>query len=181
MHMKLLVTVTLLAAAAAWGQKFDLSTGKLELYSAERGYGFEEGATLKAGAGSTTCEKPPFYFSMRVPQEGNYRVTVTLGDREAATVTTIKAELRRLMVEKVETRPGEFVKRTFLVNTRTPEIAGGGEVRLKDREKTSMPNIWRRNLYPGFLWPRFWTLFVYALVKTGLWSLSLANSRHGWH
>ena len=97
MHMKLLVTVTLLAAAVAWGQKFDLSTGKLELYSAERGYGFEEGATLKAGAGSTTCEKPPFYFSMRVPQEGNYRVTVTLGDREAATVTTIKAELRRLM------------------------------------------------------------------------------------
>ena len=142
MHMKLLVTVTLLAAAAAWGQKFDLSTGKLELYSAERGYGFEEGATLKAGAGSTTCEKPPFYFSMRVPQEGNYRVTVTLGDREAATVTTIKAELRRLMVEKVETRPGEFVKRTFLVNTRTPGIAGGGEVRLKDREKTSEVWAW---------------------------------------
>jgi lysophospholipase L1-like esterase len=140
--MKLLVTVTLLAAAAAWGQKFDLSTGKLELYSAERGYGFEEGATLKAGAGSSTCEKPPFYFSMRVPQEGNYRVTVTLGDREAATVTTIKAELRRLMVEKVETRPGEFVKRTFLVNTRTPEIAGGGEVRLKDREKTSEVWAW---------------------------------------
>ena len=125
MHMKLLVTVTLLAAAVAWGQKFDLSTGKLELYSAERGYGFEEGATLKAGAGSATCEKPPFYFSMRVPEEGNYRVIVTLGDREAATVTTIKAELRRLMVEKVETRPGEFVQRTFLVNTRTPGIARG--------------------------------------------------------
>ena len=54
--------------------------------------------------------------------EGNYRVTVTLGDRKAATVTTIKAELRRLMVEKVETKAGEFVKRTFLVNTRTPQI-----------------------------------------------------------
>src|ERR1039458_8705965 len=118
MHMKLLVTVTLLAAAAAWGQKFDLSTGKLELYSADRGYGFEEGATLKAGAGSTTCEKPPFYFSMRVPQEGNYRVTVTLGDREAEPVTTIKAELRRLMVERVRLAPGKFENQSFIVNVR---------------------------------------------------------------
>ena len=50
--MKLLFTITLLASAAAWGQKFDLSTGKGELYTAERGYGFEEGATLTPGAGS---------------------------------------------------------------------------------------------------------------------------------
>ena len=55
-------------------------------------------------------------------------------------MTTIKSELRRLMVEKVETKAGEVVKRTFLVNTRTPKMAGGGEVRLKDREKTS--EIW---------------------------------------
>jgi lysophospholipase L1-like esterase len=45
-------------------------------------------------------------------------------------------------VEKVETRPGEFVKRTFLVNTRTPKIPGGAEVRLKDREKTSEVWAW---------------------------------------
>jgi lysophospholipase L1-like esterase len=135
-----LFTITLLLSSGAFAQKFDLSTGKSELYSPERGYGFEAGATLKPGVGAITCEKPPFYFSARVPEEGNYRVTVTLGDREAATVTTIKAELRRLMVEKVETRPGEFVKRTFLVNTRTPAIQGGAEVRLKDREKTS--EIW---------------------------------------
>jgi lysophospholipase L1-like esterase len=140
--MKLLFTIALLATAAAWGQKFDLSAGKAELYSAERGYGFEESATLKPGAGSTTCEKPPFYWSARVPEEGNYRVTVTLGDREAATATTIKAELRRLMVEKVETKPGEFVKRTFQVNTRTPKIPGGADVRLKDREKTSEAWAW---------------------------------------
>jgi lysophospholipase L1-like esterase len=140
--MRPLFTITLLASAAAWGQKFDLSTGKGELYAVERGYGFEEGATLKPGAGSITCENPPFYFSARVPEPGNYRVTVTLGDREVATVTTIKAELRRLMVEKVETKPGEFAKRTFLVNTRTPKIPGGAEVRLKDREKTSEVWAW---------------------------------------
>src|SRR5947209_8205900 len=119
MYMKLPLTL-ILVLSAAHAQHFDLSAGKSDHYSPERGYGFEEGATIKPGAGSTTAEEPPFYFSVRVPAEGNYRVTVTLGDRDAATITTIKAELRRLMVEKVETKPGEFVKRTFLVNTRTP-------------------------------------------------------------
>jgi hypothetical protein len=79
-----------------------------------------------------------------VPKEGNYRVTVKLGDRESAAVTTIKAELRRLMVEKVETKKGEFVIRTFLVNTRTPKFEGG-EVRLKDREKTTEAVAWHRD------------------------------------
>ena len=101
--MRLLFTITLLASAAAWGQKFDLSTGKGELYSAERGYGFEEGATLQPGAGSITCEKPPFYFSARVPAEGNYRVTVTLGDADGESLTTVRAESRRLMLEHVAT------------------------------------------------------------------------------
>ena len=138
--MKQSILFTVLLSASLWGQKFDFSSGKGELYTPERGSGFEEGAVLKPGAGSITAERPPFYFSAHVPEEGNYRVTVTLGDREAATITTVKAELRRLMIEKVETRPGEFVKRTFLVNTRTPAIPGGDTVRLKDREKTS--EIW---------------------------------------
>jgi lysophospholipase L1-like esterase len=117
LQIKRFVTMSLLASAFAWGQKFEA--------------GFEGGAALK----------PPFYFSVRIPEEGNYRVTVTLGEREAASVTTIKAELRRLMVEKVETRPGEFLRRTFIVNTRTPQFPGG-EVRLKDREKTSETWAW---------------------------------------
>jgi lysophospholipase L1-like esterase len=140
--MRYLVTLALLMPASAWGQKFDLGSGKAEPYTDARGYGFEEGARLKPGAGSVTCEQPPFYFSAKVPGEGNYRVTVTLGDRESATVTTVKAELRRLMVEKVETKAGEFVKRTFLVNTRTPRIDSNTEVRLKDREKTSEVWAW---------------------------------------
>ncbi|MCU1233406.1 MAG: lipolytic enzyme family [Candidatus Solibacter sp.] len=140
--MKYLITMTMLASASAWGQRFDLSSGKTEPYTAERGYGFEDGAKLTPGAGSVTCEKPPFYFSAKVPGEGNYRVTVTLGDRESATVTTVKAELRRLMIEKIQTKPGEFVKRTFIVNTRTPRIDATTEVRLKDREKTSEAWAW---------------------------------------
>ena len=69
--------------------------------------------------------------------EGSYRVTVTLGDSQGDSVTTVKAELRRLMVEKVETARGKFVSRTFTVNVRTPKIAGDGEVKLKERERTT--------------------------------------------
>ncbi len=70
---------------------------------------------------------------MAVP-EGNYNVTVTLGDAQEETTTTIKAELRRLMLERVQTARGKFVARTFTVNVRTAQIAGDGEVKLKDRD-----------------------------------------------
>jgi lysophospholipase L1-like esterase len=49
----------------------------------------------------------------------------------------VKAELRRLMLEKIHTTPGKTVTRSFIVNLRTPQIAGGGEVHLKPREKTN--------------------------------------------
>ena len=114
-----------------------------DVYQREKGFGFEPGAsvscfdrTSKNLSRSNFCTSDqPFYFSVRVP-EGNYRVTVTFGDSQAATVTTVKAELRRLMLEKVLTKKGEFVKKSFVVNVRTPPITGGGEVKLKDREKT---------------------------------------------
>ncbi len=112
---------------------FDLTAiSPAAAYSDSAGFGYE-----KPAAG-----EPPYYFSVRVPEEGNYRVTFKLGSKDAAATTTIKAELRRLMVEKVETKAGEFVTRTFIVNVRRPQIAGGGEVRLKDREKTSEAWAW---------------------------------------
>jgi lysophospholipase L1-like esterase len=90
-------------------------------YTAARGYGFEP------GNGSS-------YFSVDLP-EGNYRVTVTLGDDKPSTAT-IKAELRRLMLENVVTGAGDTVTRSFIVNLRTPVIAPvagipAGEVALK--------------------------------------------------
>ena len=100
-------------------------------YSEETGYGFEDAATA-----------PPFFFSVRVPEEGNYRVTVTLGDAAADSVTTIKAEIRRLMLERVRVPAGKTETRSFLVNVRTPKIPGGGEVRLKDREKGNEARAW---------------------------------------
>jgi lysophospholipase L1-like esterase len=76
----------------------------------------------------------PATVSVALP-EGNYRVTVTLGDDLQATSTTVKSENRRLMLEDVETAPGEFVTRTFLVNIHTPQIAPDRRVRLKPRER----------------------------------------------
>jgi lysophospholipase L1-like esterase len=112
--------------------RFDLRTIPIDqVYTAERGYGWEPGSAYG---------RSPFYFSVKVPEEGNYRVTVTLGDAKAPSVTTVKAELRRLMLEHVELPAGKFEKRTFIVNTRTPQISTGGEVKLKPRETTS--EIW---------------------------------------
>jgi hypothetical protein len=79
------------------------------IYSDATGFGFEPGVSITAvdrgGDDPVTRDfctaKEPFFFSVAVPQEGNYRVTVTLGDRQAESVTTIKAELRRLMVQEV--------------------------------------------------------------------------------
>lgn len=89
-------------------------------FTAARGYGFEPGATLTATPTAITSTEP-FYFSAAVPTEGNYLVTVTF---PPGTDATVKAELRRLVIEHVVVPAGKpAVTRTFLVNTRTPTIA----------------------------------------------------------
>jgi len=124
---------TILTAAAQTTPpplRFDL-TGPHTLYSDVAGYGFDEIAA-----------QPPYYFSIKVPEEGNYKVTVTLGDPDADSVTTVKAELRRLMLERVRVPAGHTATRSFVVNVRTPKIAGDGEVHLKDRERSSEARAW---------------------------------------
>ncbi len=122
----------LLVPVLAFAQHFDLTTiAPGTPYSASRGYGYETAAT-----------RPPFFFSVRVPEEGNYKVTVTFGNASSGTVTTVRAELRRLMVEEVRTEPGKSATRSFIVNVRRPQIPGGGEVRLKPRETESEAWAW---------------------------------------
>jgi len=143
--------------------KFDFGPGKVApgytqvladtVYSKELGYGFEPGAKVtcldrggKNALRSDFCtSNQPFYFSVTLP-EGNYDVTVTLGDAQEETTTTVMAELRRLMLERVQTARGKFVTRRFTVNVRTPQIAGDGEVKLKDREKTNEWWAWDEKL-----------------------------------
>ncbi|MEO8563055.1 MAG: GDSL-type esterase/lipase family protein [bacterium] len=99
-------------------------------YSAERGYGFR---TPLVGATTTCSSDQPFLFDVALP-EGNYDVTLVLGDSARDGETTVKAESRRLMLERVRTGSGKAVTRTFTVNVRTPAIAGGDSVRRKPRE-----------------------------------------------
>ena len=89
-------------------------------------------AVLHAAAGSA-AEIRSQRFEKKLP-EGNYDVTVRFGSPGRSTVNWVKAESRRLMLDKVSTAPGEFVTRTFTVNIRTPEISGGRYVSLKKRE-----------------------------------------------
>jgi lysophospholipase L1-like esterase len=110
-------------------------------YSKATGYGFEPG-TLPVAVGSDALgANKPFYFSVAEP-EGNYKVTVTFGSAAAASDNTVKAELRRLMLEKIHTDPGQSVTKSFIVNVRIPQFPGG-QVRLKaPRETTQEARAW---------------------------------------
>jgi len=143
----LLVLATSLKCIARehWKFAFDERSGFTRVavsdqYSDERGFGFEPGASLsivkgRSSDGSVLEATAPFYFSAQVP-EGNYRVTVRFGGGSKASQTTVKAELRRLMVEHVLTDAGQTVERTFIVNVRRSQIRprdaiGAGSVKLK--------------------------------------------------
>lgn len=84
-------------------------------------------------------------FFLSVPaKDGNYRVTVTLGGSSAA-VTTVRAEARRLMLAPVATKAGKTTTSSFVVNVRTPSIAGQSKedgsaavVKRKPRELNSL-------------------------------------------
>lgn len=136
--------------------KFDFGSGKVAKgyvavlpttqYTNEVGYGFTKDAQVTAvdrgpsgreGKNALTNDyctsEKPFYFTVDVP-EGNYDVTVTLGDKAGESATMVRAESRRLMADLITTKAGQFETRTFTVNVRTPQIDGQQRVRLKPRE-----------------------------------------------
>lgn len=126
--------------SAAHRLEFDLQAEPN--YTREPGHGFEPGAPRNAAG-------QPSFFSVDLP-EGNYRVTATLGGAEASD-TTIKAELRRLMLDGVKLPAGRTETRSFIVNVRTPDIAAApgieaGRVQLKEREIASEAWAWDRRL-----------------------------------
>jgi len=161
----LAVLVLVMGASAGQAQtekmifKFAFAPGKVApgyiqvlpttVYTKELGYGFDLGSKVTAvdrggddalHSGFCTSEQP-FFFSVAVP-EGNYDVTVTLGDPKGESITTVKAESRRLMLERVLTPPGKFETRTFTVNVRNSKVPpppqnapGGSEVVLNSREQ----------------------------------------------
>ncbi|WP_232793769.1 hypothetical protein [Siphonobacter sp. SORGH_AS_0500] len=108
-------------------------------YTSERGYGFLPGSSVQGFYAvrylrDYITSSQPFFFSVNLP-EGNYDVKVLLGDEKDASYTTIKVENRRLMLEKVETKPRKLVWKEFTVNLKSARISDQDSVRLKPREK----------------------------------------------
>ncbi|MHB8652492.1 MAG: rhamnogalacturonan acetylesterase [Terriglobia bacterium] len=157
------------AASATPAFKFDFGSRKPprghtsiladSVYTERGGYGFDLASSVecfnrggKKALGSGYCSSDHvFFFSVAVP-EGNYNVTVTLGNATSESVTTVKAEARRLMLDEIHTAPGKFATYSFTVNVRYPEINSGGQVRLKPRELNNLD--WDHKLTLEFIGTR---------------------------
>ncbi len=113
-----------------------------DVYNKEKGYGFDFTNTLKLANPKEGIGAQPFFLSVAVP-DGNWLVTMTLGNKRRAASTTVRAESRRLFVENVVTKKGEFKEVSFVVNKRNTTIydAEGkavDRVRIKKREETKL-------------------------------------------
>ncbi len=92
-------------------------------YSAARGYGFASTAYLVSvdRGGPDTLHRhfitssKQFLFNVDVPN-GNYNVTVILGDNAATSADTVKAQCGRVVLNKLTTVSGQFSSQTFTVN-----------------------------------------------------------------
>ena len=148
--------LTLFAGYACVAQplKFDFGSGRAasgftpvassKVYSDDTGFGFEKGAivndvnrqTKDALSDAFVTGSKPFYFSVKVP-EGNYNVKITLGDKQGTSDAVIRAECRRMMVNRVQTKKGEIKTVEFTLHIRDSIIRNGDKVtrvRLKPRE-----------------------------------------------
>jgi lysophospholipase L1-like esterase len=161
-HPAALLFLLISGMAHSASMKFDFGTAKATpgaigitpdmIFTPQKGYGFDLGFTPKAGEGGDFITgEGGFYFSVQLP-EGNYDVSVLLGDPGGTSDTTIKSESRRLMVENLTTAEGQQVTRKFTVNIRQPDIKGGSRVGLKEREKDYLH--WDSKLTLEFNGPR---------------------------
>ena len=142
----ILICLTLIASSKTKSTdlKFDFGSGKAKKgwtqitatsnYSAEKGFGLIASGPMEDGKGGTyLSSKKPFYFVVHIP-EGHYRLILTLGGSPEGSSTTVKAESRRLMLENVKTASGKKVKKTIVVDVRTPKINDQEQIKLKERE-----------------------------------------------
>jgi lysophospholipase L1-like esterase len=119
--------------------------GANDAFNYQRDYGFTGVAPIQAvdrggkdllRADYCISEKP-FYFSVKLP-EGNYDVTLILGDKNDTSLTTVRAESRRLMAENIHTDKGQFQTVQITVHIRDSIIRNASgdsltKVKLKSR------------------------------------------------
>lgn len=142
-------------AKAQKSYKFDFGNGRVKKgytavtpeskFANEKGYGFTKESELVAvdRAGKSVNDDyitsaKPFYFSVNLP-DGNYDVKIILGDKKGTSATTVRAECRRLFLENIKTKKGQFVTEIFTVNVRDSLIRDEKNnivkaVKLKPRE-----------------------------------------------
>ena len=137
---------------AAENYKFDFGEGPVAAgytqvkantkYSDSQGYGFESGTVSSVDRlwddDLTTdflTAKGDMVFSVALPQ-GNYEVTFILGDGENESETTVWAENRKLMLDRVTLAGGVFSRQTVsLRRMETRSMDGSVTMSIKDREK----------------------------------------------
>lgn len=111
-------------------------------YSDSQGYGFESDSIFSVDRlwddNLTTdflTAKGDMVFSVKLPQ-GNYEVTFILGDGENESETTVWAENRKLMLDRVTLAGGVFSRQTVsLRRMETKSMDGSVTMSIKDREK----------------------------------------------
>ena len=139
-------------AEAAENYKFDFGEGPVAAgytqvkantkYSDSQGYGFESGTVSSVDRlwddDLTTdflTAKGDMVFSVALPQ-GNYEVTFILGDGENESETTVWAENRKLMLDRITLAGGVFSRQTVsLRRMETRSMDGSVTMSIKDREK----------------------------------------------
>ncbi len=139
-------------AEAAENYKFDFGEGPVAAgytqvkantkYSDSQGFGFESGTVSSVDRlwddDLTTdflTAKGDMVFSVALPQ-GNYEVTFILGDGENESETTVWAENRKLMLDRVTLAGGVFSRQTVsLRRMETRSMDGSVTMSIKDREK----------------------------------------------
>ena len=123
-----------LQAASNPNWKFDFGSGPVAsgytsvnastAYNTSSGFGFAStsGLTATNRASSTDPLKSdfitgsaPFKFSADVPN-GNYNVTVTLGDNDGTSDTSIKSEVERIVVQQLRTTAQQSTQYSFTVH-----------------------------------------------------------------
>ncbi|MEO6094477.1 MAG: GDSL-type esterase/lipase family protein [Fibrobacteria bacterium] len=144
------VTVSGLGLASAQSYKYDFgpagataaagftAVNPSQVYSSAAGFGFEKsGVTCESkGTDALTGDfcTGAFMFSVKIPQ-GNYNLTVHFGDPSGTSETTVEAENRRLLFDRITTASGQLANRTITVNRREAKsIDGSVTMTLKDRE-----------------------------------------------
>jgi len=102
--------------------------------------------------------------------EGNYRVTVTLGDAQGDSDTTIRTESGHIHAVDIKTAAGQFTQRTFYANVRRPQLtpppsnAPGGSIVHMFLAGEAEARHWDEKLTLEFNGPRP-ALTVLELVK----------------